>query len=245
MKQNIYDHPVFFEKYNTLRNSGLTYNDFVEQPALKSALSAIDGKTVLDLGCGTGQFAKYVFENGASRVIGVDISKNMIEQAEKENVHGQIEYICKPIEDLELPENSFDLIVSSLAVHYIEDYPGLIQKVSGLLKEKGEFIFSVEHPIVTARKEMNNWIRDAEGNKLYWAVDHYQDEGLREQHWYVDGVIKYHRTLSTLINTLITFGLEIEKLIEPQAIPAGLVEMPKLINEKRKPNFLIIKSFKK
>lgn len=116
---------------------------------------------------------------------------------------------------MDLPNQKFDLIISSLAIHYIEDYSNLIKKISGLLKKNGEFIFSTEHPIVTARKEMDNWVKDNEGIKLHWALDNYQEEGKREEHWYIDGVIKYHRTISTLINTLINNGFVLEKIIEP------------------------------
>jgi ubiquinone/menaquinone biosynthesis C-methylase UbiE len=244
MKQNIYDNHAFFSEYSSLRNSGVTYNDFVEQPAIKSAISDLNGKSILDLGCGTGQFAKFCIENGASKVLGVDISRNMIEKANKDNKHEKIEYFCISIEDLELQDEKFDIIISSLAVHYIEDYPALIKKVSRLLNKNGEFIFSTEHPIVTARKEMNNWFKDDSGNRVHWAFDNYQEEGKREQHWYIDGVIKYHRTISTLINTLLNNGLVLEKIIEPQSIPAGIEQMPKLINEKRRPSFIVIKSRK-
>ncbi|WP_397538089.1 class I SAM-dependent methyltransferase [Rummeliibacillus pycnus] len=244
MKQNIYDNPIFFKNYSSLRESGVTYNDFVEQPAIKSVISALDDKCILDLGCGNGKFAKYCAENGASKVLGVDISRNMIESALKENNHEKIEYICMPMEDLEILNQKFDIIISSLAVHYIEDYSTLIEKVSNLLNNNGEFIFSTEHPIVTARKEMDNWEKDLDGNRLHWALDHYQEEGKREQHWYVDGVIKYHRTISTLINTLINNGLVLEKIIEPKSIPAGLEQMPQLISEERRPSFIVIKSRK-
>lgn len=244
MKQNIYDNDIFFKGYTSLRKTGITYNDFVEQPAIKSAISSLNGKTVLDLGCGNGQFAKYCVDNGALKVTAVDISRNMIEQANNENKHDKIEYICTPIEDLEIKNQKFDIIISSLMAHYIEDYTGLIEKVASLLDTNGEFIFSTEHPIVTARKEMNNWIKDEDGNKLHWGLDNYQEEGKREQRWYIDGVVKYHRTISTLINTLINSGLVLEKIIEPQAIPIGLGQMPKLINEKRKPSFIVIKARK-
>lgn len=166
----------------------------------------------------------------------------MIKQANKENKHEKIEYLCIPIEDLELENLKFDIIISSLAVHYIKDYAALVKKVNGLLGENGEFIFSTEHPIVTARKEMNNWFRDKDGNRLHWALDDYQEEGKREQYWYIDGVIKYHRTISTLINTLINNGFVLEKINEPQSTTDGLEQMPKLINEKRRPSFIAIKA---
>jgi len=244
MKQNIYDNDIFFNSYISMRKTGVTYNDFVEQPAIKSTISSLYEKTVLDLGCGNGQFSKYCVDNGALKVTAVDISKNMIELAKKENNHDKIEYICTPIEDLEVKNQKFDIIISSLMVHYIEDYTRLIEKIVSLLNTNGEFIFSTEHPIVTARKEMNNWIIDEDGNKLHWGLDNYQEEGKREEHWYIEGVVKYHRTISTLINTLINSGLVLEKIIEPQTIPIGLEKMPKLIDEKRRPSIIVIKARK-
>ncbi|WP_404427479.1 class I SAM-dependent methyltransferase [Ureibacillus chungkukjangi] len=246
MKQNIYDNQVFFKQYTALRDSGVTANDFVEQPAIKSLLTAIEGKKVLDLGCGAGAFAKYCVEKGAAKVVAVDISKNMIEKARKENLHEKIDYLCSPIEELDLHNQTFDIIVSSLAIHYIEDYPKLIDKIKSLLIANGEFVFSTEHPLVTARKEViSNWVRDSEGNKLHWAVDHYKQEGKREGYWYVNGVVKYHRTVSTLINTLIEKGLTLERIIEPTSISGGIELRPKLIDEERRPSFIVIKAKKK
>ena len=243
MKQNIYDNQVFFEQYTALRDSGITANDFVEQPAIKSLITSLKGKTVLDLGCGGGSFAKYCIENGATKVVAVDISKNMIEKALKENSHEKINYLCSPIEEVEFHNETFDIILSSLAIHYIKDYPRLIDKIKKLLNAGGEFIFSTEHPIVTARKEeITNWVKDSEGNKLHWAIDHYQEEGKREGRWYIDGVVKYHRTVSTLVNVLIEKSLVLEKILEPTSIPGGVELRPKLIDEERRPSFILIKA---
>lgn len=244
MKQNIYDDEVFFKEYTSVRKSGATYNDFIEQPAIKSLMPALEGKSVLDLGCGSGQFARYCVDRGAVKVLGVDISKKMLELAKTENNDEKIKYLCSPIEDLELSNQTYHVIVSSLAIHYIKDYTSLIKNIAELLAKDGEFIFSTEHPIVTARKEMDNWVKNEEGNKLHWAFDHYQEEGQREQSWHIDGVIKYHRTISTLVNTLILNGLTIESIVEPQSTAAGLEQMPKLVNERRRPSFLLIKARK-
>jgi hypothetical protein len=63
--------------------------------------------------------------------------------------------------------------------------------------------------------------------------------------WFVDGVKKYHRKISTLINELINEGFKVEKILEPEAIPEVLLEKPNLINERRRPPFLIINVSKK
>ncbi|PFA67690.1 SAM-dependent methyltransferase [Bacillus sp. AFS015802] len=244
MKQNIYDDPAFFEGYMKLRDSGKTYNDFLEQPAMKGELPDLKGKRVMDLGCGTGGLSKHCIELGAASVLGVDISEKMIKRALQENHDGRIQYICSPVEDLSVSKESFDLIVSSLALHYVEDYESLIEKLHSLLAPGGMLIYSIEHPIVTARKDMNNWWVNPEGDRMHWAFDHYREEGKREQHWYVDGVIKYHRTIPTLMNGLIEHGFMLEKVLEPLPTQQGLDLLPNLRNEERRPSFLIIKSRK-
>lgn len=245
MKQNIYDDPTFFEGYMNLRDSGFTYNDFLEQPAMKRELPDLKGKRILDLGCGTGSLSKYCIQVGAASVVGLDISEKMISKAIKENMDDKIEYICIAMEDLAESSEPFDVVVSSLALHYIEDYESLIQKLNTVLKPGGVLIYSTEHPVVTARKDMKNWWRNENGERLHWALDHYRDEGKREQHWYVDGVVKYHRTVSTLVNGLICHGFVLEKLVEPLPTMEGVQLMPNLKNEERRPSFLIIKSRKK
>ena len=82
-----------------------------------------------------------------------------------------------------------------------------------------------------------------DGNKSHWALDNYQEEGIRVHNWFVDdSVVIYHRTVSTLINTLIEHGFSLDKIIEPQSTLAGIEKMPDLINESRSPSFIIIKS---
>lgn len=91
----------------------------------------------------------------------------------------------------------------------------------------------------------SGWVKDPDQNILHWPIDNYGEEGLRNQFWGIDGVIKYHRKLSTLLNaTLIQNGLTIEGIVEPESSLEGLEKMPKLINETRRPSFLIIKARK-
>ena len=73
---------------------------------------------------------------------------------------------------------------------------------------------SVEHPIYTSRNEQD-WVYDENGNRLHWAVDHYQTEGIRETTFLTENVIKYHRTLSTYMNVLIQAGFTISAVKEP------------------------------
>lgn len=54
------------------------------------------------------------------------------------------------MEDLELPDESFDVVISSLAFHYVKDFPEMIKKIYTWLKPGGKLVFSAEHPVFTA-----------------------------------------------------------------------------------------------
>ena len=57
--QNIYDNSTFFESYKKLRINDLGFNNLIEQPALRALLPNFNGKTIMDIGCGFGDFCQY------------------------------------------------------------------------------------------------------------------------------------------------------------------------------------------
>jgi hypothetical protein len=103
----------------------------------------------------------------------------------------------------------------------------------------GRFVFSVEHPIFTAHGS-SDWYRDADGAALHWPVDRYRDEGERRTRWFVDGVVKYHRTIESYVNGLLDAGLTLVRLEEPEADAAVLAEKPEWQQERRRPPFLLL-----
>lgn len=245
MKQNIYDHPEFFRQYQKLRQGPYNYNNLLEQPALKSLLPRLSNLQILDIGCGMGDFAYYCIENNAQHVTAIDVSENMLAIAQREHAHPHIDYYLHAIEDYHAAPNSFDCITSSLSLHYIEDFSAVVGKIAKILRPDSVFVFSVEHPIVTARQTMeDNWMFDDSGNRSHYAIDNYHVEGLREQTWFVDGVVKYHRSISTITNTLIEHGLTIEKMLEPLPDSKAIQKLPSLEKEHRRPSFLLIRARK-
>ena len=118
MTQNIYDNRKFFEKYQRLRRSLEGLPGAPEWPALRALLPAVGGLRVLDLGCGFGCFSRWARQNGASRVLGVDVSQKMLTRARAETDDPGIRYLRADLEGLRLQSSSFDLVFSSLALHY-------------------------------------------------------------------------------------------------------------------------------
>ena len=244
MKQNKYDDDVFFNKYSNMNRSKNGLEGAGEWHELKKMMPNFKDKRVLDLGCGFGWHCRYAVENGARSVIGIDISQKMLSEAKSKTKYGNIEYICMPIEDIDFPEESFDVVISSLALHYVKSFEDVLVRVYKCLSKGGDFIFSVEHPIFTAQGPQD-WYYDDKGNILHWPVDHYFTEGIRNAKFLGEEVIKYHRTLTTYLNSLIKIGFEITGVVEPKPAENMLNTVPGMLDELRRPMMLLVSARKK
>jgi 2-polyprenyl-3-methyl-5-hydroxy-6-metoxy-1,4-benzoquinol methylase len=240
--QNVYDDPDFFAGYSRLERFGAGWQRAMEHEDLLALLPPVDGRRMLDLGCGAGQLAHHLATAGAAEVVGVDVSERMLALARAEWAHPRVTYVRASIEDATFPSDRFDLIVSSLALHYVEDYAGLMRRIAGWLTPGGVLIYSTEHPIYTARLPGDGWVEDGAGQRTGWRVDHYADEGAREETWFVAGVRKVHRTMATLINGLVDAGLVVERVVEPVPSDRWLAAHPEWRHEGRRPMFLLVRA---
>lgn len=240
-QQNIYDNEIFFEGYKKIRDNKVNANNLFEIPALFSMMPELKGKRVLDLGCGFGEHCKRFADCGAEKVVGIDISEKMLEVAKKENSDPKITYLNMPMEKIAQLNEQFDVVVSSLAFHYIEDFAGVVRNIYDMLAVDGVFIFSQENPLCTCHSGGDRWTRDENGKKMYLNLADYGVEGERESIWFVDNVKKYHRTFSTIINTLIEVGFSVEKMIEPLPTDELLEKYPDYKDLFHKPDFLLLR----
>ena len=181
--------------------------------------------------------------------MGTDLSVKMLEQAEKElkkcgQFSGRFLLYQLPMEKLsELTERDFDVITSSFAFHYIENFPALLVMIANKLKPNGVLVFSQEHPITTCHKEGERWEKNEKKQQVAYRLNHYRDEGLRERNWFQQPFKTYHRTMATIINDLIAAGFQIEQMVEPM-----LAEQPQWHDEfkdlRHRPPLLFIKARK-
>ena len=242
--QNIYDNEAFFEGYMKLRNNPSAANDIVEKPALFSLCPDLTDKKVLDLGCGYGENCREFSKSGASKVVGIDISEKMLSLAKKENILKNVSFIKMSMSDLSSLDGKFNVVFSSLAVHYIEDFDKLLTEIYRLLDENGLLIFSQEHPLTTALQKEPRWTKDSEGDILHYHLSDYSIPGIRTSTWIVDGVIKYHRSFSSIINSLSAAGFIIEKMLEPLPGTDIMEKYPSYKKYYHKPDFLLIRARK-
>ena len=236
--QNIYDNPAFFEGYSHLDRSVEGLAGAAEWPSLQALLPPMDGLKVVDLGCGYGWFCRWAREQGATTVLGLDVSEMMLGRAIASTPDPAITYARADLEKLDLPEAAFDLAYSSLALHYVEDLSGLLGTVHRALVPGASMVFSIEHPIYMAPTNPG-WVIDAQGRKT-WPVDSYQIEGPRITNWLAKGVIKQHRTIGTLLNLLIRTGFAIAHVQEWGPTDEQVAERPEWVEEKERPMILLV-----
>lgn len=244
MKENKYDHDQFFEEYSRFPRSVEGLSAAGEWHELKAMLPDFKGKRVLDIGCGFGWHCIYAAEQGAAYVLGTDISEKMLTVAREKTTFANVDYRRLAMEDLDFPPDSFDIAISSLAFHYTPDFRDICKRVNQCLASAGAFVFSVEHPVFTAQGRQD-WFYDGDKNPAHWPVDNYFTEGKRDAVFLGEHITKYHKTLTTYLNTLLLTGFSITGIMEPQPAAHLLDTVPGMRDEMRRPMMLLVSAVKK
>ena len=203
-------------------------NDYVEKPAMYSQLGELDGKAVLCMGCGAGEECGYIAKRGAGRVVGIDLSLKLVEKA-KERIK-DCEFLVMDMEKLNFPDNGFDMVFCSMAMHYLKDWKEVLSEVFRVLKPGGKFIFSVLHPI----KLSSEIKREEELGKTSFLLGYSNDKKSGEFHIYGDylGANKvidcfsggkliiafYSRSMSTIFREIQKSDFRLMEFLEPTAI---------------------------
>jgi SAM-dependent methyltransferase len=210
------DQPIALEAFSKLadayaaRIETKAHNAFYDRPAVISLLPPVEGKHVLDAGCGPGVYAEWLAGRGAT-VTGIDACPRMLELA-RGRLQGKASFIQadlgRPLDFLR--DASFDLVLSALALDYVRDWNAVFCEFCRLLREPGYFVFSVGHP------SDEFYEHNPEGN--YFAIERVAYE------WRGFGpavqVPYYRRPLSAMLDPLLEAGFVLEGLLEPVPTPA-------------------------
>lgn len=207
---NVYNQEQFFTNYFKRRDRPDSPNNAIEGPVIVELLGDINGKSILDLGCGDGSFGKELIQNGAFEYVGLEGSEKMVDAANTNlrNIKGKV--IMDTMESYPYPEKAYDIVTSRFAIHYVSDINQLFRSVHKCLKDDGRFVFSVQHPLTTS-----SFLSKQSGEKREsWIVDNYFIDGEREEPWIDHLVVKFHRTIEQYFTALRNEGFTILDLRE-------------------------------
>jgi ubiquinone/menaquinone biosynthesis C-methylase UbiE len=141
-----YDHIA--QEYK--RSKQVPWRLHIEHFTFFELLGDLSGRSVLDLACGEGYYTRKIRERGAKRVLGVDVSNQMIQLARTEEAQNPlgIEYLVHDVRSLEL-EETFDLVVAAYLFNYARDREELLamcQAVARSMKPGCRFITVNSNP---------------------------------------------------------------------------------------------------
>lgn len=219
------------------------HNAYLETPATRSLLPDLSGLQVLDAGCGPGQNAAWMLDQGAAAVTAIDITPDFVRMAgERLASYGNQAVVRRA--DLTQPlhfagDESFDLVISQLVLHYIDDWTGVCGEFYRVLKPGGTLVFSTGHPF-------GDWM---------WASrilgEHsYFEKRLFDASWGGFGeprpvVRSYRRPLMDTLNPVIKAGFHLEELLESQPTEDYKKADPEDYEDtKDKPTFLCVRAGK-
>ncbi|MDW7694697.1 class I SAM-dependent methyltransferase [Flammeovirgaceae bacterium SG7u.111] len=211
------------------------HNAYYDRPNTLGLIPDVDGKTVLDAACGPGKYAEILLSQGAT-VTGFDISPQMVKFAKERN-KGKGEFfvhdLTQPFSSLE--DESFDIVLCALAMHYVEDWKQTIQEFCRVLKPSGQLIISIEHPFFEFNYFNSTKYFEVEPVKCTW-----QGFGKPIE------VNSFRRPLGECLIPLTDNGFYIDKLIEPKPVDEFEKLDPKHFKELNEfPAFMCIKAVKK
>jgi SAM-dependent methyltransferase len=236
-----YDNEVVFATYMASRETrDDSPNEVLEKPIIADLVGNLANLRILDLGCGNAQFGREALQRGCYSYLGIDGSRNMVALAKEMLAGTSGEVVRATIEEWNYPSQQFDLVISRLVLHYVEEIELIFAKVSQTLVAGGRFIFSVEHPVITSCDRA--W--QTGGLRQHWIVDDYFETGSRLTHWMGGEVIKYHRTVEDYFTALRQTRFEVDEVRESKPQPALFTDEATYERRKRIPLMLFFSAYR-
>lgn len=202
------------------------YNAHLEFPGTSSLVPEVDGKRVLDAGCGTGMYTAWLVEQGGD-VVGVDVSEEMLARAREKVPQAEFHRadLGEPLDFL--ADDAFAGVLSALALSYVRDWRAVFAEFARVLEPGGFLVFSTGHPMDTF---------PADGESNYFEVERQTKE------WAVD-VPHYRRPFGEMVNPLVEAGFRIDRVLEPRPTPEFESQRPERYEkESRNPVFLCVRA---
>ncbi|MFJ2851202.1 MULTISPECIES: class I SAM-dependent methyltransferase [Streptomyces] len=216
------DYNGFAEAYTAANETNLV-NAYYERPAMLALAGDVAGRRILDAGCGAGALFAALRERGAM-VNGFDSSAGMLGLARQRLGDGADLQVADLGSPLPYPDDTFDDVVASLVLHYLEDWGPALAELRRVLRPGGRLIASVDHPFAV------NLIHREAGRE---ADCDYFDTTKWTVEWSMADqttlVSRWNRPLHAMIEAFTGAGFRITVISEPEPDPAARELFPEAI----------------
>lgn len=209
-------------------------NLLMEEPAFLDELGDVTGSSVLDLGCGDAAFGEQFFAAGGVRYVGVDSSAGMLAAARRRLAGTAAEFVESRIEDHAAERAAFDLVVSRMALHYVDDLDAALRAMCDALRPAGRVIFSVVHPVISSNDDRTG------AQRTTWTVDEYFERGAREHRWFGSPVMWRHRTVEDYVTATRRAGFDLVGLRECEPDAGALASRPDELRRRRRVPLMLL-----
>lgn len=156
----------------------------------------VAGKTIVDVGCGTGRHWQKIFDANPKQLTGYDVSEGMLKMLQQKFPQAETHQLADN-KLYKTPDHSCDIIVSTLTMAHIENAKDALQEWNRVLKPGGNIIITDYHPEVlkkggqrTFKHEgktvaVKNHIHTIEelktiGGQLYWVLERLTERKIDE-----------------------------------------------------------------
>jgi SAM-dependent methyltransferase len=204
---NNYD--SFAEAYTAATEANLI-NGYYERPAILDLAGDVAGRRILDAGCGSGPLFAALRDRGAV-VTGVDSSTVMLELARQRLGASADLHLADLGSSLPFPDGTFDDVIASLVLHYLEDWTAPLAELRRVLTPGGRLIASVDHPFASQMQ--------ASPGADYFAIRKWSFE------WTFNGHVAlmsfWHRPLHAMTDAFTAAGFRMAIIGEPPPAPSA------------------------
>lgn len=210
------------ETWHRIRGSG---HELLEKPAIYGLLPNVEGKRVLCVGCGFGEECARISALGAAHVVGIDLSPGNIQQA-KSNFPN-LEFHEMDMEHIAFKPGSFDIIFSSLALHYVPSWNATLTGMRDALAPDGAIVISTHHPAAwSALKEEDNKKKrqilgfevDKASGKVSLFGDYLHERPITAKFGGAFEASFYHKSFSGMLKEFRDAGLTVVDCTEPAPV---------------------------
>ena len=205
---------------DSMSDNGDFYHRTQIDPNIYRIVGDPKDKTIYDLGCGNGYIARNLARKGA-KVFASDISAELVKLAEKNSKGLDINYSVRDALDFNgFTDNQFDVVIMNMVIHYIKDLDTLFREVGRIIKKRGLFVFSTNHPFRPAYPYSDWEIGKINGKEvLFNKATGYLKKEVRNGVCWCDNktkLVMYNQPLNLFVNTMAKYNLFTFQLEEPE-----------------------------